>query len=200
MNRIGSLVVSSLIVCTALAFAGCNSAKDKDKDSARDQQVSSTKMQGGGQTAAVTIRPSKAAATQPANTNVTGNVTFTQQPNDNVHVVADLTGLSPGKHGFHIHDKGDLSDPQLTSAGPHYNPTGAHHGGPNTTPHHAGDLGNVVADDSGNAHLDTTLSGLKVSDILGRSVIVHAKEDDLKTDPAGNSGGRIAGGVIEAAK
>ena len=191
MHRRFALVIASFLA--AVVVVGCNSDK-------KDASSSSSKMQAGNvQTASATIRPSKAAATQPSNTNVTGTAKFTQEGND-VHVVADLTGLSPGKHGFHIHDKGDLSDPQLTSAGAHYNPSKSHHGGPDTPMHHTGDLGNIVADDSGNAHLDQTIPNLKLSAIVGKSVIVHAKADDLKPDPAGNSGGRIAGGVIEAAR
>jgi Cu-Zn family superoxide dismutase len=132
---------------------------------------------------------------------VTGTVTFTKS-GDEVQVVADIQNLKPGKHGFHIHDKGDCSAPDAASAGGHFNPTHQHHGGPNTPEHHTGDLGNIEADASGKAHLDWTgklqLSG--ADSIIGKSVVVHEKEDDLKTDPAGNSGARIACGVIEAAK
>jgi superoxide dismutase, Cu-Zn family len=147
-------------------------------------------------TASATVSPAKAAATQPSNTNVTGTVTFTQD-GDDVKVVADITGLSPGKHGFHIHAKDDMSDPHLTSAGPHWDVGHHHHGGPDSAEHHTGDLGNLVADDSGKAHLEGTLKGVKISDLAGKSVIVHAKEDDMMTDPSGNSGGRVAGGAIE---
>ncbi|PZR71137.1 MAG: superoxide dismutase [Chthoniobacterales bacterium] len=132
---------------------------------------------------------------------VTGMVTFTKS-GDDVQVVADITGLTPGKHGFHIHDKGDCSAPDAASAGAHFNPTQQHHGGPMTAEHHGGDLGNLEADASGKAHLDwkgkLSLSG--ANSIIGKSVLVHEKEDDLKTDPSGNSGARQACGVIEAAK
>jgi Cu-Zn family superoxide dismutase len=132
---------------------------------------------------------------------VTGTVTFTKS-DDQVHVVADVENLKPGKHGFHIHEKGDCSAPDAASAGAHFNPTHKHHGGPTTAERHEGDLGNIEADASGKAHLDWTgklkLSGAE--SIIGKSAVVHEKEDDLKTDPSGNSGGRIACGVIEAAK
>jgi Cu-Zn family superoxide dismutase len=132
---------------------------------------------------------------------VTGTVTFTKT-GDDVQVVADIQNLKPGKHGFHIHEKGDCSAADAASAGGHFNPTHQHHGGPNTAERHAGDLGNIEADTSGKAHLDWTgklqLSG--ANSIIGKSVVVHEKEDDLKTDPAGNSGARIACGVIELAK
>ncbi|HEX3357912.1 MAG TPA: superoxide dismutase family protein [Tepidisphaeraceae bacterium] len=147
-------------------------------------------------TASATVAPSKAAATQPSNTNVTGTVSFTQD-GDDVKVVADVAGLSPGKHGFHIHAKADMSDPHLVSAGGHWDMGHHHHGGPDTAEHHSGDLGNLVADDSGKAHLEGTLKGVKIAELAGKSVVVHAGEDDMKSDPAGNSGGRVAGGAIE---
>ncbi|HEV2047584.1 MAG TPA: superoxide dismutase family protein [Chthoniobacterales bacterium] len=132
---------------------------------------------------------------------VTGTVTFTKM-GDEVQVVADIQNLTPGKHGFHIHEKGDCSAADASSAGGHFNPTHQHHGGPMTAEHHTGDLGNIEADASGKAHLDwkgkMSLSG--ADSIIGKSIVVHEKEDDVKTDPAGNSGARIGCGVIEAAK
>jgi len=131
---------------------------------------------------------------------VTGTVTFTKV-GDEVQVVADIQNLKPGKHGFHIHEKGDCSAADAASAGAHFNPTQQHHGGPITAEHHSGDLGNIDADASGKAHLDwkgkLSLSGK--DSIIGRSLVVHEKEDDLKTDPSGNSGARIACGTINAA-
>ena len=132
---------------------------------------------------------------------VTGTVTFAKS-GDEVQVVADVQNLKPGKHGFHIHEKGDCSAPDAMSAGGHFNPMHEHHGGPHTAERHVGDFGNIEADASGKGHLDWT-GKLKFSgaeSIIGKSVIVHEKEDDLKTDPSGNSGARIACGVIEAAK
>jgi len=136
-----------------------------------------------------------------SSTQVAGTVTFTKV-GDDVQVVADITGLKPGKHGFHIHEKGDCSAADAASAGAHFNPTQHKHGGPMTTERHGGDLGNIEADASGKAHLDwkgkMSLSG--ADSIIGKSVVVHEKEDDLKTDPSGNSGARQACGAIEAAK
>ena len=134
-------------------------------------------------------------------TPVSGTVEFHEKA-DGVQVVVDVKGLTPGKHGFHIHEKGDLSEPKLMSAGPHFNPGGHKHGGPDTEMRHAGDLGNLDADDQGNAKLDKVFKGITLKNtadgIIGRSVIIHAKADDLSTDPSGESGDRIAGGVIEA--
>jgi superoxide dismutase, Cu-Zn family len=133
---------------------------------------------------------------------VTGTVTFTSTA-DGAQIVADITGLKPGKHGLHIHEKGDCSAPDASSAGAHFNPTHSHHGGPTTAERHAGDFGNVEADASGKVHVELKDKNLKLSgadSIVGKSVVVHEKEDDLKTDPSGNSGARVACGVIEAAK
>ena len=152
-------------------------------------------------TAVATIQAAKGAATQPSNQNVAGTVTFTEEK-DGLKVVADLTALSPGKHGIHIHDKADLTAPDLTSAGGHWDPDGhKQHGGPITEgdKRHAGDLGNLEADASGKAHYELTITGASIggkNDIVGHSVIIHAKEDDMKSNPAGNAGGRVAGGVI----
>jgi Cu-Zn family superoxide dismutase len=131
---------------------------------------------------------------------VTGTVTFTKV-GDEVQVVADIQNLKPGKHGFHIHEKGDCSAADAASAGAHFNPTQKHHGGPTMPDHHSGDLGNLEADASGKGHLDWKGKlGLSGTDsIIGKSIVVHEKEDDLKTDPSGNSGARIACGVINAA-
>jgi Cu-Zn family superoxide dismutase len=142
------------------------------------------------------------AVLQPASgSQITGAVMFTKT-GDDVQAVADIQGLTPGKHGLHIHEKGDCSAKDASSAGAHFNPTHQHHGDPNMAEHHAGDLGNIEADASGKAHLDwkgkMKLSGDE--SIIGKSVVVHEKEDDLKTDPAGNSGARIACGVIEVVK
>lgn len=143
----------------------------------------------------------KAAAriTSSSNSKVIGAVTFTKV-GDDVQVVADIQNLTPGKHGFHIHEKGDCSAPDASSAGAHFNPTMKHHGGPATADHHSGDLGNIEADASGKAHLDWKgkLSLAGTDSIIGKSIVVHEKEDDLKTDPSGNSGARVGCGVINA--
>jgi len=134
--------------------------------------------------------------------NVRGIVTFTQIQGG-VRVVADVEGLTPGEHGFHIHDYGDCSAPDATSAGGHFNPDGHLHAGPGATQRHEGDLGNITASANGKAHYDFVDSQLAFDgphSIIGRSVIVHEKADDFKTQPTGNAGARVACGVIGVAK
>ena len=128
-----------------------------------------------------------------------GVVRFTQE-GESVKVVADLEGLNPGqKHAFHIHQYGDCSAPDGMSAGGHYNPEGHQHGLPDAENRHAGDLGNVQADDQGKAHYEITVKNISISGaknpVVGRAVIVHAKPDD-GGQPVGNAGSRIGCGVI----
>ncbi|MCC7474312.1 MAG: superoxide dismutase family protein [Pirellulales bacterium] len=130
---------------------------------------------------------------------VKGKVTFTQVKGG-VEIVAELTGLSPGDHGFHVHEFGDCSMADGKCAGGHFNPTGAPHAGPDSDQRHVGDLGNVTADAEGKAlykRVDKLITLSGPHSIIGRSVIVHAKLDDLTTQqPPGNAGDRIACGVI----
>lgn len=156
-----------------------------------DSKASTTKE------ATATLEPSKA----PGMDDVKGTVHF-MSTGTGVKIHATITGLTPnGKHGFHIHEKGDLSAPDLASAGGHFNPGGHKHGGPEGTARHGGDLGNLTADASGKATYDAMVEGLTIDDattgVLGKSVIVHEKADDLTTDPSGSSGARVAGGVIK---
>lgn len=133
---------------------------------------------------------------------VSGTVTFTKTDKGMV-VVADITGLTPGKHGFHIHEFGDCSAPDAMSAGGHFNPDMNKHGGLMDKDRHEGDMGNITADAKGVAHLeitDTMLSFEGKNSIIGRGVVVHAKEDDLVSQPVGNAGARVACGTIAIAK
>jgi Cu-Zn family superoxide dismutase len=133
---------------------------------------------------------------------VSGTVTFTKT-DGGVRIQAQLKGLKPGDHGFHIHEFGDCSAPDGTSAGGHFNPAGAPHAGPHDAQRHAGDMGNVAAGADGTAtidYVDAQASFEGATSILGRGVIVHEKADDLKTQPTGNAGGRVACGVIGAVK
>jgi Cu-Zn family superoxide dismutase len=133
---------------------------------------------------------------------VSGTITFTKVEGG-VKIVADVTGLAPGQHGFHIHEFGDCSAPDATSAGGHFNPHHMQHGAPDAPARHAGDFGNLEADASGKAHydrVDTTISLDGADSIVGHGVIVHEKADDLKTQPTGNAGARVACGVIGVAK
>ncbi|MDY0038784.1 MAG: superoxide dismutase family protein [Desulforhabdus sp.] len=134
--------------------------------------------------------------------NVKGTVIFTKVQ-EGVKVVADIDGLTPGKHGFHLHEYGDCAAPDATSAGGHFNPGNKPHGAPTSKERHAGDLGNVIANDQGKAHyewIDPVVSLTGPHSIIGRAVVVHADEDDLTSQPTGNAGSRLACGIIGIAK
>jgi Cu-Zn family superoxide dismutase len=157
-----------------------------------------------GFTTAFAQEPTKAIAVlhPTKDSKVEGAVTFTKTGNE-IKVVADVTGLTAGKHGFHIHEFGDCSSPDGKAAGGHFNPTKAPHAGHDAAQRHVGDLGNIEADSSGKAHLELTDKMMTMSgenSIIGRGLIVHEKADDLKTQPTGDAGGRLACGVIGVAK
>ncbi len=128
-----------------------------------------------------------------------GTVTFTQK-GDKVVVQAKVSGLAPGTHGFHIHEKGDCSSGDGMSAGGHFNPLGKPHSYATVEDRHAGDMPMLAADAAGNAvmtaELDVITIGRGATDIIGKAVIVHKDGDDFKTQPTGNAGARVACGVI----
>lgn len=132
---------------------------------------------------------------------VSGTVEFTPTAGG-VRVHANVAGLTPGEHGFHIHESGDCSAADAMSAKGHFNPAGKPHGHHGGAERHAGDMPNLVADAAGKASLVAEVPLLSLTEgpdnIVGRSVVVHADPDDYKSQPAGNSGKRIACGTIKA--
>jgi len=145
--------------------------------------------------------PKAVATLEPTKGNTAaGTVTF-QQKGDRVVVTANVTGLPPNsEHGFHAHEKGDCSSGDGMSTAGHFNPNGKPHG-PQSADHHAGDMPGLKADANGNAQASFELTGVTVgsgaADLVGRGLIVHAGPDDFKTQPTGNSGARVACGVIK---
>ena len=130
---------------------------------------------------------------------VTGTATF-REDGDRVTLTVDVTGATPGAHGSHIHDVGDCSAADASSAGPHWNPFTKVHGTPDAE-HHLGDLGNIQIGQDGKGTLklskaEWTIGDGTNTDVVGKALVIHAAPDDLMTDPAGNSGARQACGVI----
>jgi Cu-Zn family superoxide dismutase len=130
---------------------------------------------------------------------VAGTIVLKQEKG-HAMVTGEVTGLKPGKHGFHIHMFGDLRAADGMSAGGHYNPHGHPHGGPESHDRHEGDLGNIEANAQGVAKVNVKAEGVILNDVVGRTVVVHGDADDLKSQPAGNAGPRIALGVIGLAE
>jgi Cu-Zn family superoxide dismutase len=148
------------------------------------------------------VKHAIAVITPTKGNSVHGVVRF-EEVEKSIHITADLTGLMPGKHGFHIHEFGDISSDDGSSAGGHFNPMGMSHSMPTSKKRHAGDMGNIEADVKGDAHLDYIDPIMRLNgeySIIGHAVIVHEKEDDFITQPTGNAGARIGYGVIGIAK
>lgn len=145
-------------------------------------------------------RPSAVATLAPTSGQTAkGTVKLTQMPDGAVEVEVKLTGVPAGVHGFHIHEKGDCGD-NGNAAGGHFNPAATAHGAPDVQPHHAGDWGNVTANDAGQVNTRFTTRSVTVeaggNSAMGHAIILHANPDDLTTQPTGNAGGRIACGVV----
>lgn len=145
--------------------------------------------------------PSATAQLMPTKGNaVAGTIMFTKQGSV-VLVSGEVRGLASNtEHGFHIHEKGDCSSGDGLSAGGHFNPMGKAHGAHEQSEHHAGDLVSLKADGAGVSKFSYTSTSMTVgegaADVIGRGVIVHRDADDFKTQPTGNSGPRVACGVI----
>ncbi len=128
-------------------------------------------------------------------------VVYFEEMGDVVHVTGHFKGLEPNStHGFHIHQFGDITKDDGTSAGGHFNPHGKPHAGPDADAHHAGDLGNITADENGEVKIDIKAKWLQIDKgphaVLGRSVVVHADADDLTSQPSGAAGPRIGVGIV----
>jgi Cu-Zn family superoxide dismutase len=188
MNRLLAVLAASL----ALACAG-NKASNSSSSSAESYPPAHEPAQHRGAMAQIESRSGSKLVGTARFTSVEGGVT--------AHIV--IAGADAGEHGIHIHEVGDCSDSKAASAGGHFNPAGEpHHGGTTGSARHAGDFGNILVDASGNGSLDLTMPGLSINGdrtgIVGRSIVVHDKSDDLHTDPSGNSGSRLGCGVIKA--
>ena len=175
MNHLSALVSCSLLVVSAPALA---------QSSAAPASVANAQL-------------------KTADGKDVGTATLTQAP-DGVRIAIALRGLPPGEHAFHVHAVGKCEAPGFTSAGPHFNPGNKKHGKLNPDGHHAGDMDDITIPANGNltstiVNKDITLDKGKPNSVFqaaGTALVVHAKEDDYKTDPAGNAGDRIACGVV----
>src|SRR5262245_16176530 len=155
---------------------------------------------------AISKEPTPAAVARVAPTQgnkVTGTLALSPS-SKGVHITGTIEGLKPNaEFGFHVHEKGDCTAPDGSSAGGHFNPTQAQHGNPTGATHHAGDMPNIKSNGDGVAQVDTTAAGTSLhgdpaTDVMGKAIIVHEGPDDYATQPSGNSGKRVACGVIAA--
>jgi Cu-Zn family superoxide dismutase len=185
-----------LPLCVAFAIVGCGQKEAPPSATAEAPAPEAAEAPAPEAVASVQIAPTQ------GNT-AAGSLTLTAE-DGGVRLTGVIQGLAPnGEFGFHIHEKGDCSAPDATSAGSHFNPAGAEHGNPESGAHHGGDMSNVKSDAQGVAQVDARAHGVTLgdgseTDVLGRAVVVHEKADDYTTQPSGNSGSRIACGVITA--
>lgn len=182
------------LLLAALAFAGCAHNHMKSDDN----QVTNIDGHAVAPVAAKAMLESKSGAS------TTGEVLFAVKNNE-VTMQLDVANASPGRHAVHLHVNPDCSSADAESAGPHWNPTNEVHGQLEHGPSHKGDIGNLIVGNDGKGTLvfstkEWSMGTGQKNDVVGRAVVVHASEDDFRSQPAGNAGGRIACGVIRAAE
>lgn len=191
-------MIRTLLVMTALLIGACT------QQPAETETTMETEQEPMMNSDAAPAHDQLVAVLHPTDGNETsGVVTFTRE-GDQVRVSATIEGLEPeSRHGFHIHQFGDCTATDGTSAGGHFNPAENPHAGPDSDQRHVGDLGNLDSNADGVAELDYADSVIELegaNSILGRGVIVHAGEDDMETQPTGDAGSRLACGVIGVAQ
>jgi Cu-Zn family superoxide dismutase len=190
-NRSAQGIIISSMLAGLMFCLGCErtSAEESTQKAAEGESAEETKE---------VVRA--VAKMKPTDGSAVSGVVYFESAGDGVMVRATLMGLEPGSvHGFHIHEKGDCSAPDATSAGGHYAPEGNRHGLPPSKDRHAGDMGNIVSDEEGTAKIERTFDTFSLeggTSVVGRAVIVHAEEDQ-GTQPTGEAGARLACGVIE---
>lgn len=182
--------LSIVAFCLAMAMACTTAKKEENHDDMNMEAVEET-------------APASAVATlnSASGSSVTGTATFEQIDAMTVRMSLEVHGLTPGEHALHLHQNGDCSAPDASSAGGHWNPAGVDHGKRGEGQFHAGDVINLTADAEGNVSwsqdiMGWTIGGDESTNILNKGVIIHEKLDDFKTQPTGAAGGRVACGVI----
>lgn len=187
-------VAGLLCMALMLSLSSCNTGgKKTDEDQAASQD----------QTEKHDEKPmAKASMEAKSGSNVTGEAMFTEEDNGKVRFELTVTNLTPGEHAVHLHEKGDCSAADGSSAGGHWNPTMKPHGkrGPGND-FHKGDIGNMTVGNDGKGTLRLTIDGWSIggpdsTNVLGKSVIIHEKADDFTSQPSGNAGSRVSCGLI----
>jgi Cu-Zn family superoxide dismutase len=192
-HRISRCILSMATLASIMALTACSSApKPKPMPPAAPAPVVATPM----------AHEAQAIMASASASLVSGKLALTPVAGG-VRIVGMVGGLpASGRFGFHVHETGDCSAVDASSAGGHFNPLHQAHGSAKIGVHHAGDMDNLIADTEGVAHVDTRLGEVMLGgggpmDIIGRALVVHAEPDDYATQPAGKSGARVACGVIK---
>jgi Cu-Zn family superoxide dismutase len=191
------------LCATAALLAGCGQ-RDNQADTADAPATTSTPAPADAPPAGTPPQAADASVQLAPTQGQSASGTLSLAPEgDSVRLTGSLQGLKPNSEfGFHIHETGDCSAPDASSAGGHFNPTNAQHGNPQGETHHAGDMLNAKSDAQGSARVDAVASGVSLdggqpNGVLGKAIVLHEKADDYTSQPAGNSGARIACGVID---
>ena len=191
ISSFSALMVIGLFLLLSACNSGSKQSEDTEEESATQQREQSDER-------AATATMEAASGSQ-----VTGEATFTQEGDDRVRFELTVSNLSPGEHAVHLHEKGDCSAEDASSAGGHWNPTMKPHGkrGDGTS-YHKGDVGNMTVGNDGKGTMNLMVKGWSIggadtTNVIGKSVIIHEKADDFTTQPTGNAGGRVSCGVIK---
>src|SRR5688572_5233374 len=191
ISNFSALMVIGLFLMLSACNSGNKQIEDTQEESATEQQEQPDE------------KTAKATMEAASGSQVTGEATFTQEGDDRVRFELTVSNLSPGEHAVHLHEKGDCSAEDASSAGGHWNPTMKPHGkrGDGAS-YHKGDVGNMTVGNDGKGTLDLTIEGWSIggadsTNVLGKSVIIHEKADDYTSQPSGNAGGRVSCGVIK---
>lgn len=186
MKLFSNLIVA--FIALSVAFAGCAQQGNQNSDDSSDAMSESQNE----------VNEAVAQLHSTDGNEILGTVTFLQTE-EGVTVTANINGLETGKHGFHIHQYGDCTAEDQTSAGGHYNPYNTEHGAPTDTERHMGDMGNLPINEEGYGNLTYTDNVIELNgpnSIIGRAVIIHGGTDDFTSQPSGAAGPRLACGVI----
>jgi Cu-Zn family superoxide dismutase len=189
----------SVAIGLAVILAACSREQPEGVPRAPDDTTAAPPEKSAEPAAAAAQAVAQIAPTQGNTAN--GALALAPSP-QGVRITGSIQGLKPdAEFGFHVHEKGDCTAPDGSSAGAHFNPTQAEHGNPTGPAHHAGDLPNIKSNAEGVAQVDTTAAGMSLqgdpgTDLMGKAIVVHESPDDYTTQPSGNSGKRIACGVI----
>ncbi|MEH0155487.1 superoxide dismutase family protein [Limibacter armeniacum] len=197
----------SIAIVTALLFVGCNKpAQEQDNSHAHgdhdgDDMKDAKEVMDEGATTTIS-KKAMAQLDAKSGSNLTGTVTFTEE-GGKVKMEVEVSNVAPGVHAIHLHEKGDCSSDDGKSAGGHWNPTEEPHGEWGHGEFHMGDIGNLEISEDGKGTLSFETDKWAIGgddakkDIIGKAVIIHAKADDMKSQPSGAAGDRIGCGVIQ---
>ncbi|WP_244891165.1 superoxide dismutase family protein [Cyclobacterium xiamenense] len=196
MKRLNYLVILGLSTFAYACGSGNNSSEEAtsvDQEMVTDEPAAPE----------METKSAVAVLSGASGSNVTGTATFTTLESGKVRLVMDVANLSAGEHALHLHENGDCSAADATSAGGHWNPTDDPHGERGESEHHSGDIDNMVVGEDGVGTLEMEVEGWTIgdgsrSDIVNKAVIIHADADDFTSQPSGAAGARVACGVIQA--